>query len=227
MIKAVLFDAVGTVLRPEPGVAEIYRRTAVTHGVALDGKEIRIRMLEVYERQDREDEAAGWSTSEEREFQRWQTVVHSTFHEFEQRDAIFRDLYDWFSKPTAWRLFEDVSPVLAELERRGIPFGLASNYDRRLRSIVEADDHLKQFRRWLFISSEIGVRKPGRGFFEHCVQAMNLQPEEIVFVGDDLRNDFEGAREAGMISVMIDRDGNYPDADGRVATIGELLAKFL
>jgi FMN phosphatase YigB (HAD superfamily) len=46
-----------------------------------------------------------------------------------------------------------------------------------------------------------------------------------MFVGDDLRWDVEGSASVGMRSVLIDRDGRYPEYAGeRVADLHGVIA---
>ena len=49
----------------------------------------------------------------------------------------------------------------------------------------------------IFISAEMGVTKPDPKIYKMVLEALNLQPEETVFVDDFLHN-IEAARELGM-----------------------------
>lgn len=48
----------------------------------------------------------------------------------------------------------------------------------------------------LVLSHEIGVRKPGAGFFQHCQQLARCAPEECLFI-DDLPANVAGAQALG------------------------------
>ena len=50
----------------------------------------------------------------------------------------------------------------------------------------------------LFVSNDIGYEKPDLRFFETCLHRSQLQPEDIVFVGDSLEADMAGASGSGM-----------------------------
>ena len=52
----------------------------------------------------------------------------------------------------------------------------------------------------LFVSNDIGYEKPDQRFFETCLQRSQLQPQDIVFVGDSLEADMVGASGCGMIA---------------------------
>ncbi len=56
----------------------------------------------------------------------------------------------------------------------------------------------------LVLSHEIGIRKPGAGFFEHCRQLAACAPEECVFI-DDLPNNVAGATALGWQGIVYTR----------------------
>lgn len=55
----------------------------------------------------------------------------------------------------------------------------------------------------IFISEDIGVSKPRRGFFEHVVKTVNARKEESLVIGDSLENDVKGARDFGLDHVFF------------------------
>ena len=61
------------------------------------------------------------------------------------------------------------------------------------------------------ISSLAGSAKPAPQIFQHALDQHVVGPEEAVHVGDDLREDFEGATNAGLSGVLLDRDGSETD----------------
>jgi len=53
------------------------------------------------------------------------------------------------------------------------------------------------------VSVEVGWRKPHPAIFQHAFRAMDITPEESLFVGDRLDLDVDGAAGAGMDVVWI------------------------
>ncbi|XP_008101610.1 haloacid dehalogenase-like hydrolase domain-containing protein 2 [Anolis carolinensis] len=56
------------------------------------------------------------------------------------------------------------------------------------------------------------VGKPERRFFLEALRGTNCVPEEAVMIGDDCRDDVEGAQNAGMLGILV-KTGKYRKAD--------------
>jgi putative hydrolase of the HAD superfamily len=75
----------------------------------------------------------------------------------------------------------------------------------------------------LVISSEVGWRKPAPAFFDELMRRVEARASQILFVGDDLVNDYEGARAAGMEAILCDSAAPPTSNSSRVLRLGELL----
>src|SRR5262249_49559239 len=111
------------------------------------------------------------------------------------------------------RLEGEAATVLQELARQGYVLGLASNYDRRLRSVVAGLPGLDRLQH-LVISSEVGWRKPDPRFFAALGAATDLAAEQILHVGDDPENDYQGAINAGLQALLLDQALKSPGFAG-------------
>ena len=139
-------------------------------------------------------------------------------------EACFQALFAHFARPDAWRVHPETGPTLLSLAERGWHVGLASNFDGRLRGVAAGLSELRPVRS-LVISSEVGWRKPAAPFFDAVRRQTGSPFNQIVFVGDDPANDYDGARAAGLRAVLFDPRGEVRDATvRRVARLGELLA---
>jgi putative hydrolase of the HAD superfamily len=116
-----------------------------------------------------------------------------------------------------------VAAVLAELARRGLALGVASNFDRRLRTVAAGLPELTAVRH-LVISSEVGWRKPAPEFFAEVVRAVGCDPGEVLLVGDDRPNDHDGAIAAGLRAVLLDPLGAADEGVERIASLAALVA---
>ncbi|MBN9118333.1 MAG: HAD-IA family hydrolase [Planctomycetes bacterium] len=221
--RAVFFDAVGTLLFPEPGALVVYAETARRHGLALSPGAVRERFVAAYRLEEDADAAGGWVTSETRERDRWRRIVTDTLAGVSNPEACFGHLFDHFAGPRAWRVAPDAAEVLAALSGRGLLLGLGSNYDDRLWSVLAGFPELAPVRDRVLISSAVGVRKPGAAFFHAAARAANCDVSEVLFVGDDLGNDYVGATAAGMPAVLLDPHGSYPEVPQQITRLTELL----
>ena len=94
--------------------------------------------------------------------------------------------------------------LLESLRSRGLRLGLVSNAfdpgwllhrDLEQMGIAERIDHA-------VFSSEVGKRKPHPEIFEQALTALDVSPEEALFVGDRLYEDVRGAGQVGMTTVQ-------------------------
>ncbi len=105
----------------------------------------------------------------------------------------------------AWQnifwLNESVARLIERLKSAGYTLLLGSNtntlhsthYRRQFASTLELFDHL-------VLSHEVGHSKPSPEFYQACVAAAGLPSASCIFV-DDLRENVDGARTAGLIGV--------------------------
>jgi putative hydrolase of the HAD superfamily len=219
---AVIFDAVGTLIFPEPPAATIYAEVSSRQGGRRSEADIAPRFAAAFRRQEQLDETLGWRTSEEREVERWRAIVTEVLDDVRDGEACFRELFEHFRRPSGWRVPGDAAATLQTLAGQGRVLGLASNYDSRLRDVVAGLPALAPIRH-LAISSEIGWRKPAPQFFEALTRLVGLPRDRLVLVGDDRVNDYEGARAAGLAVILIDRQGKQATATC-VARLSELIA---
>jgi putative hydrolase of the HAD superfamily len=212
-VRAVFFDAIGTLLAPAVHPARTYVEAARRYGAELSDAVVRERFITAFQREEEVDEQAGWRVDEAREHQRWRRIVATCLREVADLEACFRDLWEHFSRPAAWRPHPEAARVLGELQGRGVVVGIASNFDARLLSVLEGIVELSLVRGRCVISSLAGFRKPAPQLFQAVVVCANSPAESVLFVGDQPRNDVAGARAAGLRGVLYDPEGDGGGAD--------------
>jgi len=222
-VRCCLFDAVGTLIRPRPPVGVAYHEAARRYGCSLSGEEIGARFRLAFRRQESLDAAAnGGATDEARERRRWQTIVAEVFDDLADTTALFDDLWSHFADPRHWRLFDDVAETWRALAAKGIRLGVASNFDARLRGVCAGLPPLDRCSS-LFVSSELGVRKPSPDFFRRIERALGLPSEQIALVGDDWNNDYLAAQAAGWRAIYLDRGSQPPATAGPIQSLRALI----
>ena len=131
--------------------------------------------------------------------------VAPSFNEFD-RDNLFEVAYEHFAEPGVWELYSEVPDVLKQLQPR-FQLAVVSNFDGRLRFIL---DHLgiSKFFTHIFISSEIGADKPDPEIYRRALKLIDLNPNEVLHVGDDPERDWKAASAAGLPVLRLDRPKN-------------------
>lgn len=220
-ITAVVFDAVGTLIRPEPPAPEVYAAVGRRHGSRLSVAEVASRFQAAFLSEEAVDrERHGLRTSEARERERWQAIVRNVLADAADTAACFDELYAHFAKPLAWRCLPDVAESLDFLGNCRLVAGVASNYDHRLHSVLAGTPALRGLEH-VVISSEVGWRKPASQFFTALCQRLGLPAANVLLVGDDLANDYEGALAAGLQAVLLDPMCRRPGTR-RIDRLGDL-----
>ena len=122
------------------------------------------------------------------------------------RDNFFEVAYEHFAEASVWEAYPEVFGVLEKLQPR-FQLAVISNFDGRLRLILEHLDISKFFRR-VFISSEIGADKPDPEIYRRALKFVNLKPDQVLYVGDDPDRDWKAAAAAGLSVFELNREKN-------------------
>ncbi|KAH7557140.1 hypothetical protein JRO89_XS11G0058200 [Xanthoceras sorbifolium] len=189
--KALLVDAVGTLLVPSQPMAQIYREIGEKYGVEYSEHEILNRYRRAYEQP--------WGRSrlryvnDGRPF--WQFIVSSSTGCTDSR--YFEELYNYYTTEKAWHLCDpEAEKVFKALRKSGVKLAVVSNFDTRLRSVLRALNCDNWFDA-VAVSAEVEAEKPNPTIFLKACELLGVKPEDAVHVGDDRRNDIWGARDAG------------------------------
>ena len=111
-----------------------------------------------------------------------------------------------------WAAFDDVPPLLQALDERGIAYGAATNnvtgYQRlKLEQVGLAFD--------VVIGTDItGKPKPDASMFLEGADQLGSGVGNTLMIGDDVINDGLGARDAGLMSLLIDRQNTLQEPEG-------------
>ena len=206
-IRAVVFDAVGTLMRSEPSIGQVYAAAGRDFGSRYDETTVMPRFLDSFRRHF--GAHRGLATSDEIERNRWRDIVGEVFDDVaDARDGLFERLWEHFARGASWRVFPDVAPTWDALAKTGVTIAIGSNYDSRLRRVCRELTPLHDCSH-VFHSSQVGWAKPSVEFFRAVERELGLSPDELLFVGDDRVNDCEGPLEAGWLARWLVRDGRH------------------
>lgn len=209
MIRAVLFDAAGTLIELCEPVGETYARLARDFGVALPAWRLDDAFRRIFAGAEPmlfPDAAPGEVAALEREW--WRGIVRSTFlaadstQRFGDFDAFFEALYALFSEPDSWRSRAGALELLRELRSRGLATAVVSNFDRRLPHIL-AGLGLAPWLDAIVLPSDAHAAKPDPRIFALALERLGVAASEALYVGDDADKDVNGASAAGLEAVDV------------------------
>ncbi len=122
-----------------------------------------------------------------------------------------------------FRPFPDVLPALGELRERGLTLVVASNWDCSLPDWLEPAG-VTELVDGVVTSAEVGAPKPSPRVFERALAIAGAAPSEALHVGDKVDNDVEGAAAAGVRAVLVQREGEPPAGVEAIRSLRELPA---
>ena len=218
MIKAVVFDAYGTLISTGTGSLDAAQKILDLHGSSISAKTF----------------YADW-----KQYHR-EHMDHLT--QFVTEETIFRwdleKLYVQYDLPG--KAAEDVGIMLNTLGNR-MAFPESKEVVERLKrsvtvcigSTTDTEPLMRDLARSgvtvdrVFTSEGLRVYKPQKAFYEKILAVLSLHPEEVLFVGDSLTDDVYGPRQVGMKTCWVNRKGQpspVPPPDYTVPDLNGVLA---
>lgn len=209
-IKAVLFDATGTLIEPARPIGETYAEAARAQGVKLPAWRVQDAFERVLARAEPRvfPDLHDLEAVAEAERHWWLDLVRQTFQavdstlRFADPTALAAGLFDHYAGASAWRLRPGASAALAGLTADGLRAGVVSNFDLRLSGILQGLGIVDALS-CIVLPAHCGARKPDRRIFEAALAALDLPAGCVAMVGDDPEKDLAGARAVGMWTLDI------------------------
>lgn len=213
-VRAVLLDALGTLVRLEPPGPRLRAELRERAGVDVGGRAAEIAFRAEIAYYLAHHLRGGDAQGLERLRDDCASVMLESLGERDLDHAVVRSAMLGSLRFVA---FEDVAPVLVELRSRGLGLIVVSNWDRSLPGWLDAAG-VGGLLDGVVSSAVVGEAKPGPAPFRAALALAGVEPAEAVHVGDSLRNDIEGARAAGVEAILVDRDGEGAPAGVRVVS---------
>ena len=133
-----------------------------------------------------------------------------------------RELLDSVNGGNFQQVFADVVPALDALHARGKRLAVISNFSPNCEALLR-DLGLAHYFEFFIVSGIVGIEKPDARIFELAVRAAKTNVREMVYIGDSVFHDVEGAHGAGMDAILIDRPNRFPDfPTARIRDLREL-----
>jgi putative hydrolase of the HAD superfamily len=209
----IFFDVGGTLLRTHPSIGSIYAEVAARHGIEVAPEDIETRMRKIFFQtregeRDKRPETADHTLSLDSARRFWHGLVRTGLGpaaDVPQYDVFFDDVFEEFAKAERYRYFAEAESVLTALERMGCRLGIISNWDLRLRRVLQEMGADRRFD-VIVISGEVGAEKPDPAIFHKARQLAGARPaDRLLQIGDSRRDDVEGALAAGFDARLVNR----------------------
>lgn len=210
MIRAIVFDAAGTLFHLTRTVGDHYAYVGSEVGLNLDAQQLERAFHAAWQQMPRRPAIDSSRENDDQDW--WRELVGRVFDRVApslsevDRDNFFAIAYEHFAEAGVWKLYPDVLDALRQLRER-FQLAVISNFDGRLRLILQ---HLgiSRYFSHIFVSSELGADKPDPEIFRRAITIMHLRPDEVVHVGDDPENDWKAAAAVGLLVFRLDRPKN-------------------
>lgn len=209
--RVIFFDAAGTLFHLPKGVGYHYslvaqrlgldlQATAVESAFATAWREMPTRPATGRPRMD--DDKPWWRALVERVFEQCAPQTKPL-----DRANYFEVVYAHFAEAGVWEVFPEVLDVVEKLQVAGYRLAVISNFDGRLRVILEQLGLARHFSS-VVISSEVGADKPDPLIFQRALELNKVAAKEALHVGDDPVRDWQGAAAANISIFKLDRPHN-------------------
>lgn len=229
-IQVVFFDAADTLFHVNGSVADIYLQHAVQFGFQQTA-DSRTAIKQAFSRAFTEAPPPVFAATEPAQIKQserlwWFDVVHNVFYRvgmFERFDDFFERVFEVFEDPGSWKLFPETEPTLTRLRERGVELGVISNFDSRLFSVMRGLG-IDELFDTVTTSSLAQAAKPAPKIFHLALEKHAVDPDEALHIGDSVRDDVEGAMNAGLHALLLDRQGRHQGSGVQtIQTLDELL----
>lgn len=232
-IKAIFFDAGGTLLYIHPSVGKVYAEVSREMGVDLSDERIESRLREIWEDYAPTNAVrdGDYRASDEQDRKMWKEFLRRLYDDLDPLqdlafDAWFQQVFDRFGKPKTFKLYEETMDTLKRLRNDGYQVGIVSNWDSRLISICEGlgvDEHVD----FILPSAVAGYRKPSSNIFEQALETAEVAPDEAMHIGDKELDDYRGSRSAGLTPVLLDRNDQHTEQDRNIISSLDQVTRLL
>jgi putative hydrolase of the HAD superfamily len=210
--RAILFDALGTLLTFEPPAPHLRAALLARTGtdIGADAAQAAIKAEIAYYRAHLDEGSDREALHDLR--LRCADAMDLPF----DRDVVFDALMD----ALRFHAYPDSAPALRELRARGIRIVVVSNWDWSLHERLQ-ETGLAELVDGAIASAELGSAKPDGRIFAAALELAGTRAYETWHVGDTPAADVEGARAAGIRPILIARDEAAPD--DAVRSLSELI----
>ena len=105
-------------------------------------------------------------------------------------------------------LYDDSIPVLKKLKKNNYRLACVSGRDYKLHQAVKKYG-IEKFFESIVSTTDANANKSDPKLYLYACEKLNIQPENVLHIGDMYDGDILGATAANLNAVLIDRDNRY------------------
>lgn len=115
------------------------------------------------------------------------------------------EMYDiyWDTMLENMVLNEGVIELFELLKERGLKIGICTDLTAHIQHRKIRKLGIDKYIDCIVSSEEVGREKPDPRMFNLCLMKLNVQPEEVIYIGDNLKKDIIGAQNVGIESFWL------------------------
>ncbi len=221
-VRAIIFDLDGTLRVSSPSWEEIFLREARALGVPVspEGQQRMSRWTHYFWASS--DQLRRWLRTYGESPDFWIAFNHERLRRLGCDEACARDLapklYDHLNRleETVQDIVpDDVIPTLQTLQAQGYKMGVLTNRRDPLNGYLD-EIGVAPYMDFALVAGQIGVWKPAPEAFLKAAEVAGVPPAEAAYVGDNYYADIVGARHAGLLPILLDPQGLFPEATNPV-----------
>jgi HAD superfamily hydrolase (TIGR01549 family)/HAD superfamily hydrolase (TIGR01509 family) len=204
---AVIFDVGGTLIGfPNWSPFQQFLADAGLPAAEEDARTFHSRFLAVMAA---EREGAKGVGVEETKLEAWWHLVFKKT--WPGHPDLAQEMLRWLRTDRFDRIQPDSLTALEALRAMKMRMGVLSNYTADLEDMLRRIG-LHDYFEFVIVSSVVGLAKPDPRIFDLAVAKLQRPRHRLLYVGDYMGDDIEGARGAGLDAVLIDRNNRFPEA---------------
>ena len=220
--KAVLFDLGGTLIQTCE-IPQIFKRILGIYGVGVDIDQI-LKAHEANLKELNVEEGLvdlGYSF-----WRKWNLKLLSRLGIDNNAEFLAQKIDELWWDCADLRFYPDVIETLTRLKLEKIKLGIVTNAVKEDYYPILQRLNVRQYFDVVVGIDSCRKAKPATEIFLYAVNRLRMKPSQVLFVGDLIERDYEGAMKAGLKPLLIDRtEKNLKNADS-IRDVREILRYF-
>jgi putative hydrolase of the HAD superfamily len=219
-IRAVLFDLGDTLVKTWMPEA-VYQRVLASLRIDRSVEEIEQALAKTEEEFKKSNYRSMYGKASYTDYwEKWDSLVLKNL----KIDECFAKeiLVRWFDHADCVT-YPDTEEALTRLKQMGLKLGLISTaYEEDITAIFERANLEKNFFDIIVGANTIKKEKPHPDVFKYALRKLKVKPEQAIFVGDHVDNDYRGASAVGIHALLIQRENRSPHNTSDLKSISSL-----